>query len=128
MADLTRVGQNNYKRQTCYAVSDASDTGDNTLFVLPKNILVLGVTAVVLTADGTGSSTLDIKVGSTVIANEVGVASTGVDSGTVVPGYFADGGTVTAVAGSTAPAGDGSVRIAVEYLELDTVTGDLTNY
>jgi hypothetical protein len=126
MADLTRVGQNNYKREIMVGVSDSMSTGDNTVFNLPANSLVTGVSVVVTSADTTALSTVDVKVGITVVANEVAVAAAGVASGTVTPTYFADGGAVSVAAGATVPAGDGVIRLVVEYIELDTVTGDLT--
>lgn len=127
MADLTRVGQNNYKREVMVGVSDSMSTGDNSVFNLPANSLVTNVKVIVTAADTTVSSTVDVKVGTTVVADEAGVAATGV-VGTTTEAYFADGGLVSVVAGATAPAGDGIIRLVVEYIELDTVTGDLTNY
>ena len=127
MADLIRVGQNNYKREISVGVSDDMSTADNTVFNLPANSLVTGVYVYVSAADTTASSTVDVKVGTTVVADEVAVAATGVASGTVAPTYFADGGAVAIAAGATAPAGDGACRLVVEYVELDLVTGELTN-
>jgi len=127
MADLTRVGQNNYKREISVGVSDSMATTANTVFNLPANSLVTSVYVYVSAADSTASSTLDVIVGGTVVANEVAVTATGVATGTVTPTYFTDGGAVAVAAGTTAPAGDGACRLVVEYVELDLVTGDLTD-
>ena len=127
MADLTRVGQNNYKREVSVGVSDSMATAANTVFNLPANSLVTGVYVYVSAADTTATSTLDVTVGGTVVADEVAVTAIGVATGTVTPTYFADGGAVSVAAGAVAPAGDGACRLVVEYVELDKVTGDLTD-
>lgn len=130
MADLRREGINNQKRGICVSVSDVlatSATMDDTLFNLPENSLVIAARAIVTTISGTATDTVDIKVGSTVIANEVVVGVAGVQAGTFVGGYFATGGAVSVVAGVDAPDAAGRIRIVIDYIELDKTTGEYTN-
>lgn len=131
MADLTREGLNNQKRGVSLGVSDsisyaAAATPDDTIFNLPQNSLVTGVYAIVTDAAGAGD-TLDVKVGATVVADEIAISALGVASGTVAPAHFPTGGAVTVVAGAGAALGDAAAyRVVVEYIELDKVTGEYT--
>lgn len=127
MADLTRVGLNNQKREVYVGVGEACPTSTNTIFNLPKNSVVLGATLVVLTADSTATSTIDVYVGSKVVADELAVDAAGTVQSFATPAYFATGGAVGIAPGAVAPAGDGSVRLVVEYIELDKTSGEYTD-
>ena len=129
MADLTFEDKNNQKKTRSIFASGPIDTGANTLGTLPEASLVTNVYAIVTTADTdtNGSCTIDVKVGDTVIANEVAVDATGVNSGTVAQTYFATGGTITTVAGAVAPDGDGVMKLVIEYIETELTNGQYTD-
>lgn len=127
MADLTRIGLNNQKRQVSVGVGGATPTTENTIFNLPPNSVVLGATLIVLAADTAAGATMDVTVDGTVVADELGVSAVGTNQSFLTPAYFATGGVVGIAPGTTAPAGDGSVRLVVEYIELDKTTGEYTN-
>lgn len=130
MADLRFENKNNQKKEYSVFASGViatSATMDDTLFTLPEASLVTNVYAIVTTASGTGTDTVDVKVGSTVVANEVVVGATGVASGTVAKTYFPTGGTVTVVAGADAPDTAGRIKIVVEYIETELAEGTYTD-
>ena len=129
MADLRFEGKNNQKKGVSIFSSDVittSETMNDTLFTLPANSLVTAVYAVVTTGSGTNTDTVDVKVGTTVVATEVVVGVVGVASGTVAKTFFPTGGSVTVVAGADAPGTTGKVRIVVEYIETELTTGTYT--
>ena len=130
MADLRFEGKNNQKKGVSIFSSDVittSATMSDTLFTLPANSLVTAVYAVVITGSGTATDTVDVKVGTTVVANEVVVGVVGVASGTVAKTFFPTGGSVTVVAGADAPGATGKVKIVVEYIETELTTGTYTD-
>lgn len=130
MADLTFVGKNNQKKEISIFASApiaTSATMADTLFTLPKASLVTAVYAIVTTVSGTSTDTVDVKVGSTVVANEVVVGVLGVASGTVAKTYFPTGGVVTVVAGADAPGTTGVIKIVVEYIETELCEGSYTD-
>lgn len=130
MADLRFTAKNNQKKEYSVFASDTiatSATMDDTLFTLPEASLVTNVYAIVTTVSGTVTDTVDVKVGSTVVANEVVVGATGVASGTVAQTYFPSGGAVTVVAGADAPDTAGRVKIVVEYIETELASGTYTD-
>ena len=130
MADLTFNDKNNQKKKISAFASGTiatSATMNDTLFTLPANSLVTAVYAIVTTASGTATDTVDVKVGSTVVANEVVVGVLGVASGTVAKTFFPTGGVVTVVAGADAPDAAGRIRIVVEYIEVELTDGQYTN-
>ena len=129
MADLTYSDKNNQKKKiSAFAsgVITTSATMNDTLFTLPVNSLVTAVYAIVTTASGAATDTVDVKVGSTVVANEVVVGVLGVASGTVAKTFFPTGGVVTVVAGADAPDAAGRIRIVVEYIEVELTDGTYT--
>ena len=129
MADLTYSDKNNQKKKISAFASGTiatSATMNDTLFTLPANSLVTAVYAIVTTASGTATDTVDVKVGSTVVANEVVVGVLGVASGTVAKTFFPTGGVVTVVAGADAPDNKGRIRIVVEYIEVELTDGTYT--
>ena len=129
MADLTYSNKNNQKKKiSAFAsgVITTSATMNDTLFTLPVNSLVTAVYAIVTTASGAATDTVDVKVGSTVVANEVVVGVLGVASGTVAKTFFPTGGVVTVVAGADAPDATGRIRIVVEYIEVELTDGTYT--
>lgn len=130
MADLTYSNKNNQKKKISAFASGTiatSATMNDTLFTLPVNSLVTAVYAIVTTASGAATDTVDVKVGTTVVANEVVVGVLGVASGTVAKTFFPTGGVVTVVAGADAPDAAGRIRIVVEYIEVELTDGQYTN-
>lgn len=129
MADLKFEDKNNQKKSYSVFASGeiaTSATMNDTLFTLPVGSLVRSVSVIVLTGSGTSTDTVDVKVGSTVVANEAVVGVVGVSSGTVTPTYFATGGTVTVVAGADAPGTTGVIKVVVEYVETELTNGQYT--
>jgi len=125
MADLRRVGKNNLKRGIAVAVSEAiatSATMDDTIADIPVNSLITNVAVIVETASGIATDTVDVKVGATVVANEVVVGTVGVKN-TEAYTQFLTGGAISVVAGADAPDAAGVIRVIVEYIELDTTSG-----
>lgn len=130
MADLTFENKNNQKKtRSAFAsgVITTTATMSETLFTLPANSLVTEVYAIVETGSGTATDTVDVKVGSTVVANEVVVGVVGVATGTVAKTFFPTGGIVTVVAGADAPGTTGKIRIVVEYVEVELTNGQYTD-
>ena len=130
MADLTFNDKNNQKKTRSAFASGVITTAaamSETLFTLPVNSLVTEVYAIVETGSGTSTDTVDVKVGSTVVANEVVVGVVGVATGTVAKTFFPTGGIVTVVAGADAPGATGKIRIVVEYVEVELTNGQYTD-
>ena len=130
MADLTFENKNNQKKTRSAFASGVITTAaamSETLFTLPVNSLVTEVYAIVETGSGTATDTVDVKVGSTVVANEVVVGVVGVATGTVAKTFFPTGGVVTVVAGADAPGTTGKIRIVVEYVEVELTNGQYTD-
>ena len=130
MADLTFNDKNNQKKtRSAFAsgVITTTATMSETLFTLPINSLVTEVYAIVETGSGTATDTVDVKVGSTVVANEIVVGVVGVAVGTVAKTFFPTGGVVTVVAGADAPGTTGKIRIVVEYVEVELTNGQYTD-
>lgn len=131
MADLRFEDKNNQKKTFsvfCSGEVATSATMSDILFTLPKASLVTSVKAVVLTVSGTATDTVDVKVGTTVVANEVVTGVAGVAAITaVVPTYFPTGGSVTVVAGADAPGSTGVIKIIVEYIETELTNGTYTD-
>lgn len=130
MADLTFNNKNNQKKTRSAFASGVITTAaamSETLFTLPVNSLVTEVYAIVETGSGTSTDTVDVKVGSTVVANEVVVGVVGVATGTVAKTFFPTGGIVTVVAGADAPGATGKIRIVVEYVEVELTNGQYTD-
>ena len=130
MADLTFKDKNNQKKVRSAFASGVITTAaamSETLFTLPVNSLVTEVYAIVEAGSGTATDTVDVKVGSTVVANEVVVGVVGVAVGTVAKTFFPTGGVVTVVAGADAPGTTGKIRIVVEYDEVELTNGQYTD-
>lgn len=130
MADLTFVGKNNQKKTKSLFASAEITTAvamNETLFTLPPQSVVTNAYAIVTTVSGTATDTVDIKVGATVVANEVVVGVLGIQGGTLAKAYFPTGGQVTVVAGADVPGITGKIRIVVEYDEIEVTNGKYTN-
>lgn len=130
MADLRFDNKNNQKKEISVFASgviSTTATMNDTLFTLPAASLVTNVYAIVTTGSGTSTDTVDVKVGSTVVANEVVVGVVGIASGTVAKTYFPTGGTVTVVAGADAPGTTGKFKLVVEYIETELCEGSYTD-
>lgn len=109
-------------------IAEADIVAGTTLVNLPEKVYVTKAFIDVTTVSTTASSTVDLKVGSTVVANECAATAAGYAAGTQVPAKFATGGAVTAVVGSTAPAaGDLVCTVYIEYIEYDRNIGERTN-
>lgn len=132
MADLTFKDKNNQKKEISVFASGAisyaiATTPDDILFTLPRASLVTAVYAIVTDAAGAGD-TLDVKVGATVVADEIAISALGITSGTVAKTYFPTGGVVTCVAGAGAALGDAATyKIVVEYIETELAEGTYTD-
>jgi len=131
MADLRFADKNNQKKEISIFASgvlSTSATMDDTLFTLPKASIVTGVWVYVSTASGgAATDTVDVKVGSTVVANEVVVGTTGTKTGSVTATYFPTGGSVTVVAGADAPDDAGRFKVVVQYIETELAEGTYTD-
>lgn len=126
MADLTLTGKNNQKRGVAVMVCETiatTATMDDTLATLPVGVVVTDVKVVVETISGGLNPTVDVKLGTTVIGNEMDIGTVGIAAGTVVPTYAATGGAISVAAGAVAPDTAGRIRVMVEYVELDTTNG-----
>ena len=136
-ADKKRTGTYNFKRKVSVMVAEGLLEADILVdglipFHLPDNSFITGVSVNVTTVSGTGSSTVDVLVGSTVIANEVPVTVAGatvandLDS---VTRKFATGGDITLKAGAVTPA-DGALvcDLIIEYIELSKKGQEYTQY
>lgn len=130
--DIRFENKNNQKKSVSIFASGLitkalGATPDCTLFTLPKAVLVTSAYAIVTDAAGTGD-TLDIQVGTTVVANEIDISALGVATGTVTPTYFPTGGVVSAVAGAGGVLGAaGAYKIVVEYIETELTDGTYTD-
>lgn len=133
MADKTRDDNNFQKRGVSvftapFVEADILTTG-SVFGKLPERAVITYAGILVTTVSGTVLSTLDVQVGSTVVANEVAVTAAGMIDGTLVAAnrYFATGGDITVLAGAVSPAaGDLVGELVIEYIELDKVTGEYT--
>lgn len=127
MADLRRKDLFNQKRNDSWAVfklTEAEILDGALVATLPARTVVSYAYAVVTTASGTTGATIDVKVGNTVVTNELAVDALGVAKGTPTTTFFPTGGNVTVVAGSTAPAtGSLVVEVMLHYMELDMTDG-----
>ncbi len=137
-ANKTRDGSLNQKRRRRIAVIPfveadvVANSAAGSVFVqLPERVMSLGVTSNVTTASGTANATVDVLVGSTVVVNELAVAAANVGDETLVAAgrYFATGGELIIKSGAVAPA-DGALigELTVEYVELDRVSGEMTQH
>ena len=131
MADLRFEDKNNQKKEVSVFASGVLETSavmDDTLFTLPEASVVTAVYAIVTTASGTATDSIDVKVGSTVVGDELVVGATGVvEATTLAKTYFPTGGTVTVVAGADAPDTDGRLKIVIEYIETELTSGTYTD-
>ena len=133
MTDKTRDDNNFQKRGVCVfkaplEEADVLTTG-SVYGNLPDRAVIISAAILVTTVSTTATSTLDIKVGSTVVANEVAVTAAGMIDGIMVDAnqYFATGGEITVLAGAVTPAaGDFVGELVIEYIELDKTTGEYT--
>ena len=92
------------------------------LFTLPNASLVKSANIVVLTPGAAGEK-VSLKLGSTVVAADVAIATLGVSTAAINK-YFATGGVITVEGTLT---GTPSIRIEVEYVEMDLCTGEYTD-
>ena len=92
------------------------------LFTLPNASLVRSVNIVVLTPGAAGEK-VSLKLGSTVVAADVALVTLGLSSAAINK-YFATGGVITVEGTLT---GTPSIRIEVEYVEMDLCTGEYTD-
>lgn len=134
-ANKTRDGKLNQKRKVSVMVIpfvEADILVDGSVFVqLPERIMLMKATSNITTASGTATATLDVLVGATVVINEMAVAAANVTDETLEAGgrYFATGGELIIKAGAVTPdAGDLVGELIIEYIELDKVSGEMTQH
>jgi len=130
MADLRFDEKNNQKKTGSIFASAFIATAvamDEVLFNLPEASIVTNVMAVVETASGVATSTVDVTVGGTVVADELNVGATGTKLAAPAPVYFATGGEVKVVTGAVAADAAGRIKIVVTYIETELTTGEYTD-
>lgn len=130
MADLTFENKNNQKKTVSVfasGITSTTATMNETMFTLPAASMILNIFVVTTVASGTATDTVDVKVGSTIVANEVVVGVVGVASGSLTRAYFSTGGVVTVVAGADAPGTAGRFKLVVEYIETELCNGAYTD-
>jgi len=123
MADLSRVSKNDQKKEISVFTTDTMSTDAHTFGTLPKGSLVTGAFVVVSKVDSTASSTIDVKIGSSVIANEVPVDALATITPTVAPLFFPTGGQISVAKGAVPGAGTGEMRLVIQFIELDLTDG-----
>lgn len=134
VANKTRENSNFQKRNVSVSIGrnllEADILTDGQIvFVLPEKIVIQSLKVLVRTVSSTGSATVDVLVGATVVANEIAVTALGAIAGTVTAAnaYQASGGNVTIKAGAVTPAaGDLVCDLIIEYIELDKHNGEYT--
>lgn len=129
MATTRTEGFNEKKGVSVFVgdIVEADIVAGTTLFNLPEDSYVTKAFIDVTTVSTTATATVDVKVGSTVVANECAATAAGYAAGTQVPAKFTEGGAVTAVVGAVAPAaGDLVCTLYVEYTEYAKNIGELT--
>ena len=139
--NLTRNNRFNEKRDISVftaklKVSDMPTSGDvYQLFQLPRESVVIGAQAIVLTAnDAATSAALDLGFGGDDTLIDGGdlksVAGTALTAGTnaVIPAVKATGGIVTATPTYVGAPTAGEILVIVRYVEYTKVTGELTDY
>ena len=126
MADRRFDDKNNQKKaQSVFGsgvITYTAGAVKDELFTLPNASLVRNVNIIVLTPSAAGTSVV-LKLGSTTFAPGVALATAGVVAA-AVNRYFATGGVVTIEGTIT---GTPSIRIEVEYVEMDLCTGEYTD-
>ncbi|HEC26698.1 MAG TPA: hypothetical protein ENI67_04730 [Gammaproteobacteria bacterium] len=126
MVDITRNGTFNQRREASigvFALVESQILTSDQVATLPERVLVTRVWTNVSVASGTAGAQITVKVGSTSVATNVAVATTGLKT-TTTQGYFATGGALTVVPGTTAPANGALIcEVVVEYVELDRLNG-----
>ena len=131
MAD-TLTGTFNEKKGVRVFVGDITEAdvvGGSVICNLPDEVYVTKAFIDVVTPSSTTSATVDLQVGSAVVADECDATTAGYSAGTNAPAKFANGGQIKAVAGATAPAaGDLTCTVYVEYIEYSRALGELTDY
>ena len=130
MADLRFEDKNNQKKTGSTFASGILTTAvamDDTLFTLPAGSLVTNVVVYVETISGVATHSVDVKVGATVVGNEMITGVAGIGAGTVVPTYFPTGGSVTVVTGAGSLDTAGRIKVIVEYVETELTSGEYTD-
>lgn len=126
MADLTNNKKYNYKRGVSvgsYELDYTEVAAGATVANIPPNSLITGVTVIAKTA-GQATSTADVKLDTTVLANEVDLTATGAATTTVTDAPT--GGELIIEAGAVAPTA-GNFVFLVEYIEYELTTGFYTD-
>jgi len=126
MADLTRIGKNNQKRDTSISVCDSTTaTEANGLYNIPAKSLLLTVNVIVTVPEA--SATIDIYIDGTLAVDEVSLTAAGSTGNSLIAQvYYPVGGLVEVRPGTTAPT-TGEVSVICRYIEVDKVTGELTD-
>lgn len=131
MVDLRFEAKNNQKKEvSAFATIDTIDTSAtmaDLLFTLPEASLVTRAYAIVLVPSGVSGATIKINVGTVSVGSAIKVDAAGVSTGTQAMTYFPTGGSVTVIAGATAPDNAGVLKIVVEYIETSRSEGTYTD-
>lgn len=124
MVDLRLEGNNNRFKSVEAIVTEPYATTDQLVATLPVGeFTVINAYLVVVEADSTAGATMDVKLGENVILNEVKVDDGGTKNTGFTPVTVTTGGDITIVAGDTAPAGDGLIRLVLEVVPLNQRDG-----
>ena len=130
--DFTRVGKSNQKRAKRtmviqYTEAQILSAGGALFANLPERCVITNSFNLVKTASGTATSTIQAEINGANYGSALAVTAAGVVQAQVGL-YLPTGGSVVLKAGTTAPA-DGALEgeYVIEYIELDTVTGEYTN-
>ena len=124
MVDLRLEGNNNRFKSVEAIVTEPYATTDQLVATLPVGeFTVINAYLVVVEADSTAGATMDVKLGDNVILNEVKVDDVGTKNTGFTPVTVTTGGDITIVAGDTAPAGDGLIRLVLEVVPLNQRDG-----
>ena len=125
MADRRFDDKNNQKKaQSIFGssvITYKAGAVKDELFTLPNASLVRSVHVVVLTAGAAGDK-LSLKLGSNVVT-DIMLTAVGVPTAAVNK-YFATGGVITIEGTLT---GTPSIRIEIDYVEMDLCTGEYTD-
>lgn len=124
MVDLRLKGNNNRFKSVEAIVTEPYATTDQLVATLPVGeFTVVNAYLVVIEPDSKSDASMDVKLGENVILNEVRVDLKGTKNDRFTPVTVTTGGDITIVAGDTAPAGDGLIRLVLEVVPLNQRDG-----
>ena len=135
--NVTRDGNVHQKRGVCVMVSDLQTgtqvAGTGVLIgVLPVGSVIISAGVLSTVASETGD-TLDLSYAGAVVANEIPAddgTAPNFEPGTIITtaAYSATGGNIILLNGAQTVITAWRGRVVIEYIELDKVTGEFTNF